>query len=187
MRVVLGVSGSIAAYKSAEIVRGLVKKGAEVRCVLTPNGGRFITPLTLATLSGNPVAQDPFDRSLWDMAHVSLASWADLILAAPATADLMARLAGGRAETLLDTLVLAADCPVAVCPALHENMWTHRATRRNVELLKSYGYAVWGPGKGALASGGAGWGRLLDPDEIVSLALGLCGRKGPGRKRRPAA
>ncbi|MBI5622835.1 MAG: hypothetical protein HY924_03560 [Elusimicrobia bacterium] len=181
-RVVLGVSGSIAAYKSAEIIRGLVKAGAETRCVLTPNGSRFITALTLATLSNQPVAQDPFDRSLWDMAHVSLAAWADMILVAPATADLMARLACGRAETLLDTLILASTCPVAVCPALHENMWLHKATQRNVALLKGYGYAVWGPGKGDLASGGQGLGRLLDPEEIVSRCLDLCA--GLRKKRR---
>ncbi|MBI4679280.1 MAG: hypothetical protein HY748_17025 [Elusimicrobia bacterium] len=179
-RVVLGVTGSIAAYKSVEILRGLVKAGAEVRCVLTPNGARFIPPLTLATLSANPVAQDPFDVSLWDMTHVSLASWADLILVAPATADFIARLATGRAEGLLDSLVLAADCRVAVCPALHENMWKHPATQRNVGTLRGFGYEVWGPGRGELASGVVGWGRLLDPAEIVSRALS---RRALGRRR----
>jgi phosphopantothenoylcysteine decarboxylase/phosphopantothenate--cysteine ligase len=170
-RIVLGVTGSIAAYKAPEIVRGLVKKGAEVRCVLTPNAAHFVTPLALATVSKNPVAQSLHDPSLWEMAHLSLAGWADLVLVAPATADFLARLAQGRAEGLLDSLVLSTRSTVAVCPAMDAEMWEHPATRANVAKLKDYGYRVWGPEKGELASGKVGWGRLIAPDEIVRHAL----------------
>lgn len=170
-RVVLGVTGSIAAYKAVEIVRGLGKEGLEVRCVLTQAAAHFVTPLTLSVLSKNPVAQSPHDPALWEMAHLSLASWADLVLIAPATADAVARLAGGRAEGLLDGLVLATRAPVAVCPAMDEEMWDHRATQANARRLREYGYAVWGPGKGELASGKSGWGRLLEPSDIVARVL----------------
>lgn len=170
-RIVLGVTGSIAAYKAPEVVRGLVKKGAEVRCVLTPNAAHFVAPLTLATLSRHPVAQSPHDPSLWEMAHLSLAGWADLVLVAPATADFIARLAQGRAEGLLDALVLSTRSPVAVCPAMDAEMWEHPATRANVARVKEFGYRVLGPEKGELASGKVGWGRLLATDEIVRHAL----------------
>ena len=170
-RVVLGVTGSIAAYKSAEIVRGLTKAGCAVRCALTPAGAKFITPMTLAALSKGPVAQELHDPALWDMAHLSLSSWAQLVLIAPATADFIARLAGGRAEGLLDGLVLATRAPVAVCPAMDAEMWEHKATQSNVARIKEFGYAVWGPEKGELASGKTGWGRLLEPAEIVKRVL----------------
>ena len=170
-RVVLGVTGSIAAYKAPLIVRGLIKKGVEVRCVLTPNGAHFVSPLTLAALSRGPVAQTLHDSSLWEMAHLSLASWADLVLIAPATADFIARLAQGRAEGLLDSLVLSATAPVVVCPAMDAEMWEHPATKGNVARIKEYGYRVLGPEKGELASGKIGAGRLVEPDEIVRLIL----------------
>ena len=170
-RVALGITGSIAAFKAPAIVRGLVKKGVEVRCVLTPNGAHFVTPLTLAALSKNPVAQSMHDPSLWEMAHLSLSGWADLVLVAPATADIIARLAHGRAEGLLDALVLSAKVPVAVCPAMDAEMWEHPATQANVKTIAGYGYKVWGPAKGELASGKVGYGRMLEPDEIVRLVL----------------
>ena len=170
-RVVLGVTGSIAAVKAPLIVRGLVKKGVEVRCVVTPNGERFAAPTALAALSRAPVARGAGDESLWEMAHLSLASWADLILVAPATADMISRLAHGRAEGLLDALVLSARSRVAVCPAMDAEMWAHPATRANVRTIAGYGYAVWGPAKGELASGRVGVGRMLEPDEIVRRAL----------------
>ena len=171
LRVALGITGSIAAFKAPALVRGLTKKGAEVRCVLTPGGAQFITPLTLAALSKHPVATTLHDPALWEMAHLSLASWADLVLIAPATADFIARLAHGRAEGLLDALVLSARAPVAVCPAMDAEMWDHPATRANVKTLEDYGYKIWGPAKGELASGKVGFGRMLEPDEIVRLAL----------------
>lgn len=168
LKVVLGVSGSIAAYKSAELVRGLVKAGHEVRCVLTPGGAQFITPMTLAALSRHPVATALHDPALWDMAHLSWSGWADIVLVAPATADFIARLAHGRAEGVLDTLILATTCPVAVCPAMDLEMWAHKATQRNVAALREYGYQVWGPAEGELASGRSGAGRMLEPADIVS-------------------
>lgn len=170
-RVVLGVTGSIAACKAPAIVRGFVEKGAEVRCVLTPSACRFVTPLTLATLCRHPVASAQEDSSLWEMSHLSLASWAELVLIAPATADFIARLASGRAEGLLDGLVLSTRASVAVCPAMDAEMWTHPATRANVARLGAYGYKVWGPATGKLASGKSGPGRFLEPAEIVRLAL----------------
>lgn len=170
-RVILGVTGSIAAYKAAEIIRGLVKEDLEVRCVLTEAAARFVTPLTLAVLSKNPVARSLHDPVLWEMAHLSLASWAELVLIAPATADAIARLAAGRSEGLLDALALATRAPLAVCPAMDEEMWDHRATQANLARLREYGYAIWGPEKGELASGKSGWGRLLDPSAIVERAL----------------
>ncbi len=170
-RVVLGVTGGVAAYKSAEIVRGLVKAGCEVRCVMTPTATKFLGPLTLAALSRNPVSEQLHDPALWEMAHLSLAGWADLLLVAPATADFLARLAAGRAEGLLDALVLSYKGPVAVCPALDCEMWEHPATQANVARVKEFGYEIWGPERGDLASGKVGWGRLLEPAEIVKRAL----------------
>ena len=170
-RVLLGVTGSIAAYKAPLIVRGLVKKGVEVRCVLTPTAAQFVSPLTLTTLSKHPAAQAMFDPALWEMAHLSLASWADLVLIAPATADFLARLAQGRAAGLLDALVLSTKAPVVVCPAMDAEMWEHAATKANVARLKEFGYRLLGPEKGELASGKIGPGRLVEPDEIVRAIL----------------
>jgi phosphopantothenoylcysteine decarboxylase/phosphopantothenate--cysteine ligase len=177
LRVVLGVTGSIAAYKAAHIVRGLAKAGHETRCVLTPGGAQFITPMTLAALSRHAVAQSLHDPALWDMAHLSWSSWADAVLVAPATADFIARLAHGRAEGLLDSLVLSAVCPIVVCPAMDAEMWAHAATRRNVAAIKEYGYQVWGPEEGELASGKKGYGRLLEPAEIVKRISKLSPKK----------
>lgn len=177
LKVVLGVTGSIAAYKSAEIVRGLVKAGHEVRCVLTPAGAQFITPMTLATLSRHPVAMNLHDPALWDMAHLSWSSWADLILVAPATADFIARLAHGRAEGVLDAMILSALCKVAVCPAMDAEMLAHKATRKNLSTIGEYGYEVWGPAEGELASGKKGLGRLLEPSDIVARVAAATHRK----------
>ena len=170
-RVVLGVTGSIAAYKAPLIVRSLVKKGVEVRCVLTSSAANFVSSLALATVSKHPVAQAMCDPALWEMAHLSLADWADLVLIAPATADFISRLAVGRAEGLLDTLVLSTKAPVVVCPAMDAQMWEHPATQANVARIKGYGYRLLGPDKGELASGKIGLGRLVEPDEIVRCVL----------------
>lgn len=167
-RVVLGVTGSIAAYKSPLIVRGLVKAGHPVRCVLTKRAKDFVSPLVLSALSQNPVVSDYHDPSLWEMAHLTLADWADIVLIAPATADTIARLAAGRAQELLDSLVLSTKARVALAPAMDVEMWEHPATRANVERLKGYGYEIWGPARGELASGRIGWGRLLDVTDLVS-------------------
>jgi len=172
-RVVLGVTGGIAAYKAPFIVRGLVKAGCEVRCVLTPTAKQFVAPLTLATLSRGPVLDNLHDPALWEMAHLSLAGWADAIVVAPATADFIARLAAGRAEGLLDALILSYEGPVAVCPAMDAEMWKHPATQDNAARLARFGYKIWGPERGELASGKTGLGRLMEPEDIVKRALSV--------------
>lgn len=170
-RIILGVSGSIAAYKACEIVRGLVKAGAEVKVVATANALRFVAPLTLSVLSRGPVYHDPFDPAAWNMAHLSLASWASRVVVAPASADLMARLAAGRSGGLLESLILSTKAPVAICPAMDAEMWEHRATQGNAVRLGELGYELWGPVEGELASGRVGMGRLLDVSDIVSRTL----------------
>lgn len=170
-RVLLGVSGSIAAYKACVIARGLVRAGAELRCAMTQGAIRFVSPLTLAALSRAPVCVDLFDPGHWEMAHLSLASWADRVLVAPATADLIARLAQGRAGGPVEAAVLSTKAPVFVAPAMDTEMWEHPATRDNVRRLESFGYRLLGPVSGPLASGRVGMGRLLDPEEIVRAVL----------------
>lgn len=185
-RILLGVSGGIAAYKSAELVRLLRAGGAEVQVVMTSAAQQFIGPLTLQALSGRPVRD-----SLWDaaaeaaMGHIELARWADLILLAPATADLLARLAHGRADDLLTTLCLASDRPLRVAPAMNRLMWAHPATAANVALLRARGVRVLGPGVGEQACGETGEGRMLEPAELATAVLtelsppvqGLAGRR----------
>lgn len=170
-RVLLCVSGSIAAYKACIVVRGLVKAGAEVRCVLTENAAKLVSPITLAALSRAPVWQDMFDPSQWDMAHLSLSSWADRVLVAPASADVIARMAGGRAGGPVESVTLATRAPVAVAPAMDTDMWEHRATQDNVGRLKSFGYSILGPVHGDLASGRVGMGRMIEPEKLVDWAL----------------
>jgi phosphopantothenoylcysteine decarboxylase/phosphopantothenate--cysteine ligase len=171
-RILLGVSGGIAAYKSAELVRLLRAGGAEVQVVMTAAAQQFIGPLTLQALSGRPVRD-----SLWDaaaeaaMGHIELARWADLILLAPATADLLARLAQGRADDLLTTLCLASDRPLRVAPAMNRLMWAHPATASNIALLRTRGVRVLGPGIGEQACGETGEGRMLEPAELAAAVL----------------
>lgn len=168
-RVLLGVSGGIAAYKSAELVRRLREAGAEVRVVMTESAGHFITATTLQALSGHPVRV-----SLWDeaaeaaMSHIELARWASRVLIAPASADTLARLAHGRADDLLSTLCLATEAPLAVAPAMNRLMWANAATQANVALLRSRGVAVFGPAAGEQACGEVGEGRLREPAELVA-------------------
>ncbi len=177
VRVLLGVSGGIAAYKAAELVRRLGDAGAQVRVVLTENAARFVTALTFQALSGNPVR-----TSLWDegaeaaMGHIELARWADEILVAPASADLLARLAHGHADDLLTTLCLASEAPLAIAPAMNRQMWAHAATQANLALLRERGVRVFGPGAGDQACGETGPGRLLEPTEIVAA---LAAARGP--------
>lgn len=173
-RIVLGVTGSIAACKSPEIVRRLVKNGFEVRCALTPNAKRFTAPLTLATFSRSPIFENPDDPALWEMAHLSLADWGGVFLIAPATADFIARLAAGIAENLLDALALAFQGKIVVCPAMDGGMWEHPATQKNIAQIKKFGYEVWGPEDGELASGKIGIGRMIEPEAIVKRLKILC-------------
>ena len=170
-RIVLGVGGGIAAYKSAELVRRLLDQGAEVRVVMTRGGSEFITPLTMQALSGHPVHLDLLDPAAEAaMGHIELAKWADLVLIAPATADLIARLAQGLANDLLTTLVLATDATVAIAPAMNQAMWRDPATQANTRLLESRGLRVFGPASGSQACGDVGFGRMLEADDLVSCA-----------------
>ncbi len=166
--ILLGVTGSIAAYKAAVLVRALVKEGADVRVVMTPLAKEFITPLTMATLSKHPVAVDFFDpeNGAWN-SHVSLGEWADLYLIAPATANTIGKMACGIADNLLLTSYLSAKCPVAVAPAMDLDMYAHAATQANIEKLRSLGVTIIEPASGELASGLSGKGRMAEPEEIV--------------------
>ncbi len=168
-QVVLGVSGGIAAYKSAELVRRLRDAGAQVRVVMTQAAREFITPLTLQALSGHPVHGDLLDPAAEAaMGHIELARWADLVLIAPATADLIARLAQGRGDDLLTTLVLATDAQVAIAPAMNQAMWRDPATQANLSLLLERDVKVFGPAAGEQACGDIGPGRMLEPAEIAA-------------------
>ncbi|MEH6387938.1 MULTISPECIES: bifunctional phosphopantothenoylcysteine decarboxylase/phosphopantothenate--cysteine ligase CoaBC [Pseudomonas] len=170
-QVVLGVSGGIAAYKSAELVRRLRDAGAEVRVVMTEAAREFITPLTLQALSGHPVHGDLLDPAAEAaMGHIELARWADMVLIAPTTADLMARLAQGRGDDLLTTLVLATDAPIAIAPAMNQAMWRDPATQANLATLISRGVKVFGPAAGEQACGDIGPGRMLEPTDIAARA-----------------
>lgn len=170
-RIVLGIGGGIAAYKSAELVRRLRDQGAEVRVVMTRAAREFITPLTLQALSGHPVFHDLLDPAAEAaMGHIELARWADLVLIAPATADLMARLAQGGADDLLTTLVLATDAPVALAPAMNQAMWRDPATQANAELLAERGLRLFGPAAGSQACGDVGPGRMLEAEELAQRA-----------------
>src|SRR6478736_924822 len=178
LRVLLGVSGGIAAYKSAELTRRLRDAGAEVRVVLTENAARFVTPLTFQALSGQPVR-----TGLWDeaaeaaMGHIELARWAQRILIVPASADLIARLTHGFADDLLTTLCLASAAPVAIAPAMNQQMWAHPATQDNIATLGARGVVVLGPTAGSQACGEFGPGRLLEADMIIAEIAALHGPK----------
>ena len=183
-RIVLGVSGGIAAYKAAELVRLLVKAGADVHVVLSEGGARFVTAVTFQALSGNTVWTDLWDaRMPNNMAHIDLGRDADAILVAPATADFIARLAQGRADDLLSTLALARDVPLIVAPAMNRQMWESPPTQRNVALVRDDGVTVFGPAAGEQACGEVGMGRMLEPEELLERLEGffvpkvLAGRK----------
>jgi len=167
VRVVLGVSGGIAAYKSAEIVRALVDGGAEVRAVMTPAATRFLAPLTLSVLSRNPVIADLWDPSSGAVDHVALARWADVLAVAPATADVLAKLAHGIGDDVLTTYALAHRSALVLAPAMNTWMWAHPATEENLRVLRSRGAAVVEPDAGDLACGDVGPGRLAPPARIA--------------------
>ncbi len=167
-QILLGITGGIAAYKSAELTRNLRAAGADVRVVMTPAATEFITPLTLQALSGNPVHLHMLDAEAEaGMGHIELARWADLILVAPATADFMARLATGQGNDLLSTLCLASDAPLCLAPAMNQAMWRDTATQHNAALLSERGVQLFGPGVGEQACGDTGPGRMLEPMEIA--------------------
>ena len=170
-KIVLGVSGGIAAYKIPELVRRLKDQGADVRVVMTEGAKAFITPLTLQAVSGNAVADSLLDTEAeLAMGHIELAKWADLILIAPATADIIARITAGIANDLLTTLCLATSAPIALAPAMNQQMWHAAATKANIATLNERGYQLWGPGSGEQACGDIGLGRMLDVNELVDLS-----------------
>jgi phosphopantothenoylcysteine decarboxylase/phosphopantothenate--cysteine ligase len=184
-RILLGVTGGIAAYKSPDLVRRLRDRGAEVQVVMTKAAGEFITPMTFQAVSGRPVRTD-----LWDsaaeaaMGHIELARWAELIVIAPATAGFLARLATGQADDLLATLCLATEAPIAVAPAMNRVMWANPATRANIATLEQRRISILGPAAGDQACGEVGEGRMLEPLEIIDRIDPLLAPTGPLRGKR---
>ncbi|MFA4981984.1 MAG: flavoprotein [Candidatus Omnitrophota bacterium] len=172
--VLLGVTGSIAAYKACEIISALRKSSVDVQALLTKEGERFITPLTLQTLSRNKVVADMFELpDEWNPVHTSLADKADLILIAPATANIIGKLAGGTCDDILSCVVFASSAPVLIAPAMNEKMYMHKIVQENIAKLKKIGYKFIGPVKGHLACGHAAIGHLADTQDIVKEALRL--------------
>ena len=167
-KIVLGITGGIAAYKTPELVRRLKDHGAEVRVVMTEGAKAFITPLTLQAVSGNAVSDDLLDtQAELAMGHIALAKWADLLLIAPATADVIARITCGIANDLLSTICLATDAPIAIAPAMNQQMWHAQITQQNIQSLSNRGLTIWGPGAGEQACGDVGLGRMLEAGDLV--------------------
>jgi phosphopantothenoylcysteine decarboxylase / phosphopantothenate---cysteine ligase len=165
-KIMVGITGSIAAYKSVLLVRELVKTGAEVRVIMTPAAADFVTPLTLSTLSQNPVLVDLFDEQSWSN-HVMLGRWADVFLVAPLSCNTLAKMANGLCDNLLLTVYLSATCPVVIAPAMDEDMWHHPSTKANLDKLQSFGNYIIPVGSGELASGLTGEGRMAEPSQIM--------------------
>ncbi|MEE3036409.1 MAG: bifunctional phosphopantothenoylcysteine decarboxylase/phosphopantothenate--cysteine ligase CoaBC [Pseudomonadota bacterium] len=179
-RILLIVGGGIAAYKTPELVRQLVKEGADVKCLLSKSASEFVTALTLASVSGNKVYQNLFDLTdETEMGHIQLSRNADLVLVAPATADLMAKMAQGFANDLASTALLATDKPVMIAPAMNVRMWLHDATQRNLETLKNDGITIINPNEGDMACGETGPGRMAEPVEIMEAVAEALIPKGP--------
>lgn len=176
--VVVGVTGSIAAYKAAELVRLLVKSGREVSVIMTKAATRFVGALTFRSLSRNPVVTDMFDDpEEWVPGHVAVAERADILVIAPCSANLLAKLAHGIADDMLSCTALATRAPVVVAPAMNENMWDHPATRANVETLRARGVRIVDVGEGELACGREGRGRMADPEAIMRVLDGMLNEK----------
>jgi len=183
-KIILGVTGGIAAYKAAELCRLLIKAGADVQVVMTAAAQQFVTPLTFQALSGQPVLTSLWDAASGDgMEHIHLSRDTDLLLVAPASADFLARLAHGRADDLLSTLCLARTCRLAVAPAMNREMWAAAPTRRNLAQLRADGVSVLGPASGEQACGEIGLGRMLEPTEILAALPGLLGAGALAGKR----
>ena len=171
-KIVLGVSGGIAAYKTPELVRRLRERGADVRVAMTEAAKAFITPLSLQAVSGFPVSDSLLDPAAEAaMGHIELGKWADLVILAPATADLIARVAAGMANDLVTTICLATPAPVAVVPAMNQQMYRNAATQHNLDVLAQRGMMIWGPDSGSQACGDVGPGRMLDPLVLVDMAI----------------
>ena len=167
-RILLGVTGGIAAYKAAYLARRLVEHGAEVKVVMTTSAQRFVGRQTFAAITGNPVQHDLFDGASVSP-HTDLARWAELIVVAPATTNLLGHLANGLATDLLTNTLLATTAPLVVAPAMHTEMWEHPATQRNVAVLRSDGHELVGPDSGELAGGDVGPGRMAEPEAILAV------------------
>ena len=173
MNIVLGISGGIAAYKTPELVRRLRERGAEVQIVMTSSAAEFVTETALQAVSGRPIRSNWWDKEAEaSMSHIELARWADVVLIAPATAEIMARLAAGAAADLLTTLCLATEAPVAIAPAMNHVMWSNPAVQANRNTLEERGVQILGPDHGSQACGETGAGRMLDPDEIAAIVCG---------------
>lgn len=182
--ITLGITGGIAAYKSAELVRLLIKEGATVQVVMTDAATRFVTPLTFQALSGRPVFTDQWDTSVDNgMPHIELSRQADLVLIAPATADFLAKMAHGQADDLLSALVLARDCPLLAAPAMNRQMWINPATQRNIDILHQDGIGLLDPASGEQACGEIGQGRMLEAVEILDHVISFLQPKLLGGKK----
>ena len=179
-RIVLGVTGGIAAYKSPDLVRRLKERGADVQVVMTDGAREFVTPMTFQAVSGREVRSDLWDKTAEAaMSHIELARWADLVLVAPASADFLAQLSGGMAGSLLSTVCLATSAPIAVAPAMNRVMWGNAATQANIATLRGRGVHVIGPASGSQACGETGEGRMVEPADLADAALALLPVQGP--------
>jgi len=173
MNIVLGITGGIAAYKTPELVRRLLERGADVQIVMTASAEEFVTPTALQAVSGRPIRSNLWDKEAEaSMSHIELARWADVVLIAPATAEIMARLAGGAASDLLTTLCLATEAPLAIAPAMNRVMWANAAVQKNRETLAERGVRILGPDHGSQACGETGSGRMLEPNDIAAIVCG---------------
>lgn len=167
-KIVIGVTGGIAAYKAAELTSRLIKLGAKIKVIMTPNALNFVHPLTFQTLSGNPVYHDTFGGvEKWELDHISLAKWADLFVVAPATANILGKVCSGIADDLLSTTIMATPAKVLFAPAMNTVMYNNPIVQRNIRMLKELGYGFIAPAKGRLACGDVGEGKLADIDDIV--------------------
>jgi phosphopantothenoylcysteine decarboxylase/phosphopantothenate--cysteine ligase len=185
--IIVGVSGGIAAYKAAALTSLLVQRGAGVTAVLTRNAKRFVGPATFAALTGRPVAIRMFDPGVYPLgAHIELAARADLVVVAPASADLLAKVAGGAADDLLTTLLLCAECPIVVAPAMNSAMWAKPAVQRNVNQIAADGGRIVQPGSGWLSCRQQGTGRMAEPEEIVNVIRDLL-TDAPGKPSETAS
>ncbi len=181
MNVVLGISGGIAAYKAPDLVRRLRDRGAEVQIVMTASAEEFVTETALQAVSGRPIRSNLWDKDAEAaMSHIELARWADVVLIAPATAEVMARIVSGGAPDLLSTICLATEAPIALAPAMNHVMWSNPATQANRQILEERGIHLLGPGIGSQACGETGAGRMLEPDVIAAAVFSLTGAKGNG-------
>ena len=177
MKILLGITGSIAAYKAISLVRLFIKEGAEIQVIMTPFSEKFVTKGTLAALSNRPVFTEFFrEDGLWN-SHVEFGNWADIFLIAPATATTLAKMANGMPDNLLLATYLAAKCPVVFAPAMDVDMYNHPSTQKNIEILKSFGNTLIEPASGELASGLEGKGRLVEPEEILKIVLSFLSEK----------